>query len=536
MKMLNKIILCALAIVSPLAGCDTDELHDLNINPQALNKVNMNYLFSAAQLGIGNGGSDGDNRYVDWRTNIGYCAYWMQHLASAGGGGLTSGDKYYINVESDDSPWEHYYSGTLKNITEVLKQTGPGGFEEGRRKNTREAARILRAFLFQRLADFYGNIPYTEANAGIEGIFKPVYDTQESVYKAVLVELDEAATAISAGNADDGFAAADMYYQGDITKWKKFAYSIMLRMAMRMSDADAATAGTYVTKAVAGGVMTSNADNAWCPMSETPSLWTNQNGISRSFISGDGGQSRIMSKTLVDALMGTDKLSAADDDPRLMIYTEGYNNGTINVVDPLLQRGLPNGKDNGTLDAYYATLTPPVAAGTNAATVFSQINLKFLDRSEPYMIMNFAESEFLQAEAKERGIGTVGGTAQSHYEAGVKGAMQMLTLYDASFTVNDAQVTTYLGNYPYAGGADGLKQIGTQMWLSKWMNWWEAWTDYRRTGLPALVEVNYPGNQTGGKIPSRLLYPSYEVAVNNDNIQAGGTENLQTVKVWWDKN
>lgn len=534
MKMLNKIIFCALAIASPMAGCDTEELHDLNIDPQALSTVNMNYLFTAAQLGAASGGSEGDNRYIDWRTNIGYCSYWMQHLANAGAGGLASGDKYYENVESDNAPWESLYGGQLKNLTEVLKQTGDGGFEAGRRKNTRQAARILRAFVFQRLTDYYGNIPYTQANAGLKGIFLPEYDTQESIYKDLLKELEEASAAISASNADDGFAASDMYFKGDIVKWKRWANSLMLRMAMRMSNADAATAGTYVTKALAGGVMQSNADNVWVPMSETPSLWVNQNGISRAFITGDGGQSRILGKTLIDALKGTDKNSIIDDDPRLMIYTEGISNASI--TDPLKQIGLPNGLDAGTLDAYYATLTPPVAAGANSALIFSMLNNKILDRAESYMLMNYAEVALLQAEAKEGAIGTVSGTAKSHYDAGVKAAMQMLTRYDASFAVSDAAVTNYLAAYPYTdGGADARKMIGTQLWLSKFLNWWDAWADWRRTGFPVLVEINYQGNITGGKIPTRLIYPSHEEATNSANIKAGGTENLPTAKVWWDK-
>jgi hypothetical protein len=534
MKILNKIILCGLAIVSPLAGCDTEELHDLNINPQALNEVNMNYLFTAAQLGSASGGSEGDNRYIDWRTNIGYCAYWMQHLAAAGSGGLVAGDKYFENVESDSAPWDFGYSGQLKNLAEVLRQTGPGGFEEGKRKNTREASRILRVFLFQRLTDFYGNIPYTEANAGLSGVFLPTYDTQETIYPALLQELEQAAAAISASNPDDGFAAADLMFQGDVSQWKKWANSLMLRMAMRMSDADATTAASYVTKALTtnGGVMTSNDDNVIVPMSETPSLWTNQNGISRAFISGDGGQIRILSKTLIDQLKGTDKASTADDDPRLMIYSEGIN-ATVPITDPLLQEGLPNGLDAGTLDAYTGI------SNTNVNQTFSSLNVKFLDRSESYMIMNYAEVEFLQAEAKERGIGTVTGTAAEHYNAGVKAAMQMLTLYDASFDVSDPEVNAYLAIYPYTPGAEGLKQIGTQMWLSKFLNWWEAWSDWRRTGFPVLTEINYPGNITGGKIPSRLRYPTTEVAVNGTNMAAGGTgggENVPTTKVWWDKN
>jgi hypothetical protein len=523
MKYLSKIILLTCAVAVPFAGCDTDTLHNYNINPQALTTVNMNFLFSAAQLGAASGGSEGDNRYIDWRTNIGYCGHWMQHISNLGTGGLGGADKYFENVEGDNAPWEFIYGGQLKNLQEVLKQTGPGGFEEGRRLNTKEAARILRAFLFMRLVDYYGNVPYTDALQGIEGIFTPPYNSGQEIYTSIIAELTAAGAAISAANPDDGFAASDMYFQGDITQWKKWANSLILRAAMRMSNKTDVSA--LVTQAVNGGVMTSNDDNVWVPMSETPSLWTNQNGISRAFVPGDGGQSRVMSKTLIDVLKGTDPNDVADDDPRLMIFTEGVNGDT----DPLDQEGMPNGLDAGTLDAYTGMTS------SQPALLFSVINLKLLDRNEPYLLMGYSEVELLLAEAKERGIGTVPGTAAEHYNAGVKAAMQMYTPYDATFAVSDADVNTYLATYPYATGAAGLEQIGTQMWLTKFLNWWDARADWRRTGYPALVEINYPGNITGGMFPTRLRYPSHEVATNATHIAVGGTSpDTHLGKAWWD--
>ncbi|MEQ8686939.1 MAG: SusD/RagB family nutrient-binding outer membrane lipoprotein [Imperialibacter sp.] len=516
-------------------ACDTDELHELNLNPQALNEVNMNYLFTAAQLGAASGGSAGDNRYIDWRTNIGYCSYWIQQLANNGSGGLSAGDKYFENVESDNAPWEFIYGDQLKNVAEVLKQTGEGGFEEGRRKNTREAARILRVLLYHRLTDYYGNIPYSEANKGIEGIFLPKYDTQQSIYMDLLKELDEASAAISASNPDDGFAAADLYFDGDVAKWKKFGYSLMLRLAMRISNVDATTAATYVSKAVSGGVFQSNADNVWVPMSIGPSEWTNQNGISRAFAAGDGGQPSTLAEPLVDMLLGANKSISTDDDPRLLIISNGVNGDK----DPLIQRGMPNGLDAGTLDAFLGETQ------ANVNDFFSSTNQLLLDDDDPYMLMNHAEAEFLMAEAIERGIGTVPGTAKSHYDAGVRSAMQMYVPYaqgdDAAIdalTVTDAQVDAYLALYPYTNGAaNSLEMIGTQLWMSKFLNWWEAWSDWRRTGLPTLTPVNYPGNITGGRIPRRLRLPTHEQAVNLSNIEAGATKPLTDIvagKVWWD--
>ena len=531
---INKFFIATVALFVFMAGCNTEELQDLNINPQALNQLNMNFLFTAAQLGTAAGGSAGDNRYIDWRTNIGLCAYAIQQLANVSGG-IAPGDKYTDNVETYNAPWEFIYGDQLKNLAEVLRQTGPGGFEEGQRVNMRQAARILRAYNFQRLTDYYGNVPYSDALQGIQGTFLPTYDSQQSIYLDMLNELDEATTAMSASNPDEGFAAADLYYSGDITRWKKFGYSLMLRMAMRISNVDATAAATYVSRAVAGGVFTSNDDNAWVPMSIGPSEWTNQNGISRAFAAGDGGQPSILSKTLVDMLKGPDAASTDDDDPRLLVLSDGVDGDK----DPLIQEGMPNGLDQGTLDEYTGIV------GANQNSLFSKINQLMLDDDDPYMLMNYAEVEFLMAEAVERGIGTVPGSAKSHYDDGVRAAMQMYVPFaqgddDAidELTVTDAQVDAYLAAHPYTdGAANALEMIGNQMWISKFFNWWEAWSDWRRTGFPVLVPVNYPNNVTEGTIPVKLRLPTHETAVNDANIQAGATlPDQPTTRVWWDVN
>ena len=257
------------------------------------------------------------------------------------------------NAETNAAPCDFIYRD-LRNLGEVIRQTGPGGYAEGKSNNTRQAARILRAFLFHRITDYYGSIPYTEAIQAQEGIFFPQYDKQKAIYTDVLKELDEAAAAFTGADAD--FTAADLYYGGDIAKWKRWGYSLMLRLAMRVSTVAAPLANTYVTKAVAGGVFQSNADNVIVPMDEAPSLWTNQNGISRAFIPGDGGEQTTgnvhLSKTMIDFLKGPNAGSTADDDPRLMIFSGGIGNlGQVEAsfvpitTDPLLQKGMPNGYD-----------------------------------------------------------------------------------------------------------------------------------------------------------------------------------------------
>jgi len=541
MKYSNTYIRCLVVALTLVVSCNTDELHELNINPQTVDEIDVNFLFTAAELGAASAGSAGDNRYIDWRTNIGMTAYAIQQLACGDcPGGISPGDKYEHNAETAAAPFEFIYGDQLKNIAEILKQTGPGGYDEGNKVNMRNAARILRAFLFHRLTDYYGNIPYFEANTAtdiVNGAKFPKYDKQSVIYADLLKEIDEATAAMGAPDPLDGFEAADIIYDGNVDQWKKWGYSLMLRMAMRISNVAPDVANTYVAKAIAGGVFESNDDNAVVPMAITPSLWTNQNGISRAFIPGDGGQPSYLSKTLIDFLKGNDKNSTADDDPRLMIISGGIGIWTATDwepqnVDPLQQKGPPNGLDAAQLDAYEGK---PVSSTSELATEYSRINVKMMDRDEPYMLMNFGEVKLLLAEAAERNIGGLTpGDAQANYEEGVKASMQMYTLYDPTLTVADAAVTTYLATYPYTGTtAQKLEKIGGQLWVNHFLNWWEAWSDYRRTGFPVLVPINFPGNETGGTIPARLRYPTSEVG-GNPNFNAGATlPDLYTTKVWW---
>lgn len=533
MKHILKLIQSTLLIAIIAAGCDTDELHEMNIDPNAVNQIDMNYFFSAACLGAASNGTTGDNRYTDWRTNINFASFAIQHFAMTGS---SSGEKYFDNdVEPLNAPFQFYYRDVLRTTTEILKQTAEGGYMAGRLVNTRQAARILKVFHMHRLTDWYGSVPYSEANKGLEGTFQPKYDKQRAIYTDMLKELDEACAAFNASDIDyNGFKAADLIYGGDVVKWQKFGYSLMLRLAMRVSNVDAAMTNTYVTKAVAGGTMASNDDNAWVKMALTPSEWMNQNGISRAFYPGDGGswQGQLLSKPLIDQLKGPNKLSIADDDPRLMIFTAGIVEWTANEVvpinvNPLAQEGHPVGLDGSMLNTLYGTTVTPYK-------IFSSVNFKMMQDDEPYQLMNAAESEFLKSEALVRGLGTgIPGTAQSHYEAGVKLAMQLYTVYDATLAVSDTQVATYLATYPYNAGT-ALQQIGTQMWLSKYMMWWEAWSDWRRTGYPVLTPTNYPGNATGGTIPRKLQIPAAEAA-GNENYAATSTQpDKMTTRVWWD--
>ncbi len=534
MKYLSKkILICGLLAGGLFTACNKSDLTDLNNNPQALSSINLNFIFTTAELGAASGGAAGDNRYIDWRTNIGMASYAIQQLATISN--ISPGNTYTHNPETAAAPFEFIYGDELKNLGIVLKESGPGGFGDGQYNNTRQAARILRAFLFERLTDYYGSVPYSEALQADAGVFFPKYDKQKDIYADLFKELDEATAAF--GAADGAFSSADLYFKGDISKWKKFGYSLMLRMAMRLSEVDVSSTNTYVAKAVAGGVFTSSDDNVLVQMAVGPSQWVDQNGISRAFYPGDGGQPTFMSKTFIDWLKGPNKASTTDDDPRLMVLSAGIGSWTVNGgvstwtptdVNPLNQKGMPNGADFTILQ------TMENNPNLNIDATYSKINPALLDLDDPYMLMNYGEVELMLAEASERGFGGLtAATAAAHYIAGVKASMQMYTIYDPSLAISDAVVAAYLASHPYGVAKPALEMIGDQYWANHFLNWWEAWSNWRRTTYPTLTPVNYPGNVTNGTIPQRLVYPTAESGGNPGYASGSTKPDDYTTKLWW---
>jgi hypothetical protein len=388
--------------------------------------------------------------------------------------------------------------------------------------NLHNAARVARIFAYHICTDIYGDVPYSEANKGYEErIFFPKYDHQGDIYMGMLQELSEAAAGFDT-NADD-MGAQDLIYKGDVNKWRKFAYSLMLRLAMRISNVDPTTAQLYISKAIEGGVFTGNADNAFIPMETGPDIRTNSNGISRTLTPGDGNIPGILSNTLVDFMRD-------HDDPRLMIISSGIGYwGQEKITDPDLQRGMPNGKDHATIRDYEG-----VTSSFLIDTTYSRINELLLDYDDPSLMQSYAEVELLLAEAAVQGWHT--GDPATHYNNGVRAGMQMYDIFDPSFTVSDAEVDAYLAAHPY-DPAKGLEMIGNQYWVATFLNFYETWANWRRTGYPLLTPVNYPGNDTGGTIPLRINYSTVEASNNFDNYNAASERiggDKMTTRVWWD--
>ncbi len=501
-----------LLLTLSITSCDKDKLAELNIDATSANELDWRFLFTSGQV------QAAENRLVNRFAHLSLAGGLTQHLSTLSTNNVEgSGDKYLRCTDGCLGTYlSRVYGNSLKTLAEVIRQTGPEGLNPTW-TNLHHMARVMYLIPMHIMTDLYGNVPYSEANQGIEGLPFPVYDDQESIYRDMLNTLEVAASVI--GSGPDQVGEADLIYRGNLLQWKKLANSLMLRLAMRISNVDPTTAEKYVQSAINGGLMTSNEDLAWVAMKTGPNIWFNQNGISRALLPTDGKAPHMMSRTLVDFLQ-------SHGDPRLRIYAVRGVWGGPYLTETDQQIGLPNGYDNETIKDFLGTEDE-----VNRELAFSRLNPLLIEVDAPFLFMTYAEVEFLLAEAALKGWHN--GLAAEHYNTGVKASMQQWTLFNDSLTVTESEVGTYLAAHPFDGSE---RMIGEQMWISNFMNWYEVYSNWRRTGYPELTPVDYPGNISGGQIFRRFEYGSREVAVN-PNVVSGGTQpNDVKTRVWWDVN
>ena len=491
---MKKIVLTIFALSLVLSSCDFDKgFEEMNVNPAKASQLDVANKFASVVLQTSGG------RYENWRASLIYQSVMIQHFSSTAG--YWSGDRYFRNDGYATSLWDRYYPSAVKEIEDIRSQLT----EEGNTGSEMGMTRILRVFIYSRLTDLHGDIPYSEAGQGYtNGILKPKYDAQKDIYMDFLKELEEAVAQIGASTT---MGKSDLIFQGNTTKWKAWGNSMMLRMALRLHKADPATSKAWAEKAAAGGVMTSNDHIAMIAHTDGPE-GINKNGHGEVF---DADGNPRMSKTFVDWLK---------DDPRLPILAARRSDGSTKIADLI---GMPNGSTGATV---------------SDTSIYAEPNRNVITKRDvPMVLQTYAEVRFMLAEMAVRGWNVVG-DAKTHYEAGVKAAMQMLSgIYPNAAAISDAEVATYLAAKPY-DASKGWEMISEQYWAATLLNEYEAFSNWRRTGFPTLVPTNDPGNVTGGTIPRRLIYPTGEGSTNAENYNAAiarqGPNDFKT-RVWWDK-
>jgi hypothetical protein len=462
-----------LALMAAMASCDHG-LADLNINPNDPVAVGAEYQFPyAVDAAV--------SRVVGSGLNMDVAGLWVQHYVEHE---YPVEDRYEISNSAVQTHWAGFYSGPLLDFQEVIDKG-----HELNRPNTVVMGQVMKVWTAQTVTDLWGDIGYSAALHGRDpGAGLTVdYDPQEQVYTALLAAAAEAAQMAVPGGLTMG--RADVIYGGDMERWVRFANSLRMRLAMRLSEVAPGVAQQQFASAHSAGGFESNADNAI--------LWFVDNGYNRHPIHTYelSRNDHSVSATMVDTLKGL-------NDPRLPVYAKPNAGGDY------------WGAPNGTL------YDPPLDSVSKIGHFYSRADA-------PGILMSLAELRFLQAEAAERGW--IVADAGALYQQGIRAAMEFNGIAAAAIDEYMAQPRVV-----YQGGAEGRRQIGLQKWLALFGQGVEAFAEWRRTGVPELLPG--PDVLNDGRIPVRLFYPASEESLNRAAVEAAkarqGGATLDD-PVWW---
>jgi hypothetical protein len=538
--------IAALGLVG-LNGCS--DFEDMNVDPEHLSADGLvsssyNMVFTMAQVQAL--GSDWDV----WRNGIIYSGTMMQHVTTVG---WPADYVFYAYSDGYNAAfWDIYQSdnrGAVREIINVVnKWKGEAGFE-----NDYQIARIMKAYIFHRLTDLYGDIPYKDAGRLAEGVIYPEYDKQEDIYDDLLKELNEAQAAISSSASQLG--DHDLYYGGKANKWKKFANSLMLRVAMRLSKVNPDKAKTWAARAAANGVFEGVDDIAMLKHTDGTPSNDSAEPYAKIFSDADAG-TFFISETFMNMLT---------NDPRIALIGSvcdtvvSYSNNAYIKGDatPGNQKGLPVGYKIGGPKGFafsewadYKSLGKDTSYYKRAFSIPSPYTYGD-PKTAPTVLVSHAETQLLLAEAAVRGWVT--GQAEDYYKEGVKAAMEQFKFYSGGQELYNQYLTStaindYFINNPFSTGSDEnkLEQINTQYYITTFCDEYEAFANWRRSGYPQLDPVKnagYPATaHVTNAIPRRFTYPSSESQSNPTNyleavrrILPAGAGDKMNGRVWWDK-
>lgn len=457
-------------------SCD-NKFEETNTNPNDPTAVPANLLLGGVLRQSGN-----TVQSIFLAGEAGSC--WTQHLGKPV---YNTNELYVPRQNSVEGLWDALYATVLKDAT-IMQQLAV----TENNNDLQGVALVVKAYAYHVLTDAYGNIPMSEALKADEGIITPKYDDSETeVYPAILAMLDQAMVLLDGtGNIDAG---QDLVYGGNSSAWKKYAASLKFRVLMRASKGEVTLNPALEALAAGGNLFTSNSDDAKLTyLGAAP----NANPYFEGLVDGGRDTEWCLGEELVNHMLAT-------GDSRLAVYAQevggnGSGNGYV---------GKPAGiSDIG--NSFYGD-----------SNNVSLIGEKYLEATQPAFFMTYAQLNLLMAEAHTRGLITTG-DANTYYSNGIM----------ASFAAND---NSSLLGFTELNLTGGLQQIAEQSWVALYLQGYETFAEYRRTGLPVLPLAQ---DAQESSIPSRFNYPLSQQSLNGSNYSQAVSDqgaDLLTTPLWW---
>ena len=486
MRKINKIATFLLVLVLAIVTSCKKELTDLNIDSKNPSKVSSGALFANAERAL-------VDQIVTPNVNLNVLRMFAQYWTET-----TYIDESQYNISTRSIP-DREFQATYRDILNDFKEAARVAGEESdlvstaaEKTNKAAIAEILSVYAFARAVDIFGNLPYDEA-LNVDNIL-PKYDDAQTIYSKLFARLDNASNKLilTAGSYKEN----DIIYGGDVAKWKLFANSLKLKMAITVADVPALNPGVKAQEAITAGVFTSSGDDA---MLHYLSLTATANPIYVNLVAS-GRKDFVAANTLVDAMNTL-------NDPRRPVYFG--SNMTDSVGNVMYMGG--------------------VYGDNNDYTEYTWVGDLLQTKEWRGVLLEYSEVLFYQAEAVERGF--TGGVAATYYN-------QAITASFLSWGLTSTQATAYLANpsVAYATATGTYKQkIATQAWIAYYDRPELGWTTWRRLDFPAL---NPPPDMTLADIRTRYTYPIREQNINSASYTSAaaaiGGDHL-TTKLFWDK-
>jgi len=473
--------------LSGIAGCNKD-FEEINTNPNNPETVNPELLMVTVIRSLVN--EMNNNAFSPGNIVAQYSAEIREPAT----------DRYQWT--GDFGVWSNGYAN-LRNVQDLYDIA-----TKAKLNNYRGIALVLRALIFSRMTDCYGDLPYSAALKAKDEdpVYSPKYDLQKDIYKGLLDELRRADTLLS---AQGGYIRNDILFNNDYMKWKRFSNTLRLRLLLRQSNkvSPAADMQEILASPAVYPLFQSNDDNAALTYSAAPNISPITNQRSGFFMD------RRLSRTLADKMNAT-------GDPRLSVFAQPTGK-SVTAGSPQYV-GVRNGETDANLSSNIDDAVSPLG-------IIYYNGLQVAVPSQG-LVMTFSELQFILAEAAQRGW--INGDAQAYYEAGIKASI------DYYGKIAGKALSTPSGFFTQPGiaytPANGLELIGTQKWIALYFNDLQGWHEWKRTGYPALMPsvTNYNDN----RIPVRFLYPTNQQVTNETNYKAAiaiqGADDINT-KIWW---
>jgi hypothetical protein len=490
---MKKLFVIIMGIALSFTGCDISDFGDTNKNVNGPLEGNTSTLLSGAMTNFAT--RQGRPYRITPTLNV---QYFMQLI-------------YNDEMLYADYPgyWQSYYVQVLSNlklvidiVTDPESAVDPAVLGNGDLANQQAVAMIFKAVVFKRVTDLFGDVPYS--NSLTAETLTPIYDKQEDIYADLFTQVKAARDMIKTGA--DG-PTGDAIYGGDMTKWVKFANSFLMQMALQLSEVTSSKIDPEAEFAAAlahsGGVIETLDDEAWY-------LFDTQNGFNNPWNwmrPADYG----VSEELISSLKGYGDNAVTSNTT--------FDNRILVMQEDTSEAGLPYGyKDYSTASASVASVL--LSPGTSLPLL-----------TAGYTWLN-------RAEAASRGW-----TAENVSDMLTNGIMasyaSMEALYDPTGALSMGDGSAYAAaRVADMTTAGELTVIGEEKWVALYPLGYDAWSEWRRTEVPALQPAADAINN--GEIPRRYNYPSEEVTLNSTNYGAGvnslspATDN-NTSLVWWNQ-